>query len=123
MNRFFSFIAYSYVGYVLLLLVQHHGTRWEFGAYGLPSVLIAPDGWHYLDGAPVEPAILAIVEADMEVPVQLVIYSLIGAWVLLMTYYCRQINRKRQRLAETLARTAYLDRLLEQKRLRDQRKG
>lgn len=123
MDRFFSWITYSFFGYLLFLVIQHHGTRWEFGTYGLPTVLIASDGWRYLDGVPVEPTILAIVEADMEVPVQLVIYSLVGAWALLMAYYCRQMNRNRRIIAECHARRAYLDRLLERSRNREQTGG
>lgn len=112
MDRFFSFIAYAFFGYIAFLLVVHHGTRWEFGAYSLPHALVAADGVSYLDGTPVEPAILSIVQADIEVEVQLVIYSIVGVWLFVMIRLYRSTERGRRQLLklramnETLGREA-----------------
>lgn len=115
MNRCYSLVTYAFFAYGAYKVVAHHGVRWEFGAYGLPTVLTTPDGGRYLDGAPVEPAIRAVAAAGIEVPVQLGILALVAAWIGLLTYYCRRIARRRQELAA-------LDGLRERKRHPEERK-
>jgi hypothetical protein len=102
MERLFSFVAYTFFGYVLFLLINHHGARWEFGQYGFPHALIGQDGVSYLDGIPVEPMILGIVEADLEVEAQLALYAIVAGWLIVMMRLYRQINRNRRDLRRSI---------------------
>lgn len=100
MNRFYSFVAYAFFTYMAYMVVIHHGQRWEFGEYGLPRALIAADGMHYLDGAEVELAIRSIVQADLEVEVQLVLYSIVAVWLFFMVRLYRSMERSRRQLVK-----------------------
>lgn len=100
MNRFYSFVTYAFFGYAAYLLHLHYGQRWEFGEYGLPHALIAADGMHYLDGTEVELAVRSIVEVDLEVEVQLVLYSIVAVWLFFMVRIYRQMERSRRQLFE-----------------------
>ncbi|MBL9081935.1 MAG: hypothetical protein JNK76_09035 [Planctomycetales bacterium] len=109
MNRVYSLVTCAFFGYVAYTLAIHHGTRWEFGAYGLPQPLLAADGRHYRDGTDVEPAIRQLVAADLVVEVQLVVYTLGALWFAAMVRYCRRINDNQRLLEAARAGNANLD--------------
>jgi hypothetical protein len=70
-------------------MIYTHGTRWEFGRYGMPRPLVAEDGWHYLDGAEVDGISLSLYRAGRheEVMLALVLFMAVMFAGLLHIHY------------------------------------
>lgn len=122
MNRLYSLVTCAFFAYLAYKLAVHHGSRWEFGAYGLPQPLLAPDGLQYQDGTVVEPLIRQLVAADVIVEVQLVALALVALWLAALVRYCRQINHRRRLLEATRTWNARLARRSTLPRSYDSRK-
>jgi hypothetical protein len=83
--------ALSFLGYALLIaMILHvacrHGTKWEFGRYGMPRTLVAADGVSYLDGTEIDEYSLALARSGNEEEVWLAIYAIIGTILAYGTY-------------------------------------
>jgi hypothetical protein len=66
-----SFLLYATVG--LTWHAFQHGKQWHF-VYGTPELIVAPDGYHYLDGSTIDPVELALHRSGWERTFYLTMY-------------------------------------------------
>lgn len=58
-------------GWIILFILLgnsalQYGNRWEFGKYGMPQSLVAPDGQHYTDGSLIDPISRQLIALGIE---------------------------------------------------------
>jgi hypothetical protein len=75
---------------IFINLLAHHGTWWTLGPHGMPVSLVAEDGLHYLDGEPLDPVTLWMVQNDCEEEVWAGLFSF---YAIMLLYIFVKIRR------------------------------
>lgn len=97
-------IGWAGIGLFMVLLANFllgYGTRWEFGAWGMPSTLLDETGTRHPDGTPVEDVTLALARSGYEQQAYWAVLLLILCLALWVLYEARRLYRTLKRLHET----------------------
>jgi hypothetical protein len=77
-------------------LIRNYGTTWYFGRWFVPQAILAPDGMHYIGGAPLGPIALAFVQAGREPRPDAAIAASLVAAFLMIVYPWRLLAKSRR---------------------------
>ena len=96
---------FATLGWVLFLAVSgkqvsEFGTTWTFGRYFMHRSLVAPDGWHYANGAIIDPLTKALVDADREEEAHLILLSVSAAVAIYLAVSVARSEWRRYRLRQ-----------------------
>lgn len=115
-------VVCAIAGWAFFLAVCGHqawtyGVEWEFGRYGMPVSLVAPDGLHYQNGRELDPLTRYLINAGLQPECNLVLALLLSAAA---AYLVRQV-RQTYRMEVELFRLRREHELMEQEIEAEQR--
>lgn len=101
-------VGVCFIGALIFTRSATYGTEWAFGRYCMAQTLVAPDGIHHPNGAPIHPFTLEIVRTGFEAEIHLAMFCVFALLASYLVYLLRSIEIKKRRIYEMDVRLAQL---------------
>jgi hypothetical protein len=107
-DRIGIWVGVLFVAALIFTRAATYGAEWAFGRYCMAQTLVAEDGVHHPNGAPIHPFTLEVVRTGFEAEIHLAMFCVFTLLASYLVYLVRSIEIKKRRIYEMDIRLAQL---------------